>query len=95
MISSNVPASESSADPPFVTPPAAETGGRNEVVPVQAAASELPNNGMNCSSTKEEGDVQTNTTWGSQNDPDRIRHEQAATKAQAAFRGYRVIFSVF
>lgn len=91
LITSKVPVSESPTAPPVILPPAPEIGTQNVVDSEQGVDSVLPNAVVNQSSAKEDGDAKVATNLGSQNDSDRIRHEQAATKAQAAFRGYLVL----
>lgn len=88
LISSKVPVSQPSVAPTVTLPPAIETGARKGPDLEQRATVEVPNAVVDCLSPKEDGSVQTTTNLGSEKDPDRIRLEEAATKAQAAFRGY-------
>ncbi|KAK4841793.1 hypothetical protein QYF36_010618 [Acer negundo] len=88
LISSKVPVSQPSVAPPLTPPPAMEIGARNGPELEQEVVVEVTNGGVDCLSPKEDGSVQSIINLGSENDPDRIRQEEAATKAQAAFRGY-------
>ncbi|KAJ0094454.1 hypothetical protein Patl1_15837 [Pistacia atlantica] len=88
-ISSKVPVSDTLVAPPLISPPTIETGSRIGVDSKQGVAAELPNEGANVLLAKEDGSIQKVIDLGSEKDPDRIRHNQAATKAQSAFRGYR------
>ncbi|KAL5826476.1 hypothetical protein ACOSQ3_018327 [Xanthoceras sorbifolium] len=85
---SSIPVSQPSVAPPLIPPPAIETGARNEPDLEQGAVVEVPNDGVDHLSPEEDGSVQTTINLGSEIDPGRIRHEEAAIKAQAAFRGY-------
>lgn len=88
LITSKVPVSESFTTPPLTEPLALEISAPIAVDLQHGVAAALLNDAVNQSSTKEEGDALMTTNLSSQEDPDRIRHEEAATKAQAAFRGY-------
>ncbi|KAJ0039093.1 hypothetical protein Pint_22683 [Pistacia integerrima] len=89
LISSKVPVSDTLVAPPLISPPTLETCSRIGVDSKQGVAAELPNEGVNVLSAKEDGSIQKVIDLGSEKDPHRIRHNQAATKAQSAFRGYR------
>lgn len=92
MISSKVPVSDSLVAPLLISQPTLETGSRIGVDSKNGVAAELPDEGVNLFSAKGDGSLQTVIDLGSEKDPDRIRHNQAATRAQSAFRGYRVNF---
>lgn len=51
---------------------------------------ESSNNRVVHSARNEEANAQASDSFGSQDDPQKIKLEQAAIKAQAAFRGYQV-----
>lgn len=95
LVCAKVPASDLTVDAPLTSLPVPLTTARNGVVSdsEKGTASRLPNDGVILSSSKENGDTETIMNSGLSKDPERIRHEQAATKAQAAFRGYLVITS--
>lgn len=93
LISSKVPVSDTLVAPQLISPPTLETGSRIGVDSKQGVAAELPNEGVNVWSAKGDGSIKKVIDLGSEKDPDRVRHNQAATKAQSAFRGYRVSFS--
>lgn len=57
-----------------------------------AVIAKSPNDGVVLVDVKEDGVVQAITNLSSLEDPDSIKLGKAATKAQAAFRGY-VVFS--
>lgn len=82
--------SESFTTPSLTEPPALEISAPIAVDLQHGVAAALLNDAVNQSSTKEDGDALMTTNLSSQEVPDRIRHEEAATKAQAAFRGYLV-----
>lgn len=88
LITSKVSVSESFTTPPLTEPPALEISAPIAVDLQHGVAAALLNDAVNQSSTKEDGDALMTTNLSSQEVPDRIRHEEAATKAQAAFRGY-------
>lgn len=88
LITSKVPVSESFTTPSLTEPLALEISAPIAVDLQHGVAAALLNDAVNQSSTKEDGDALMTTNLSSQEDPDRIRHEEAATKAQAAFRGY-------
>lgn len=90
LVCAKVPASDLTVDAPLTSLPVPLTTARNGVVSdsEKGTASRLPNDGVILSSSKENGDTETIMNLGLSKDPERIRHEQAATKAQAAFRGY-------
>ncbi|KAF8399431.1 hypothetical protein HHK36_015296 [Tetracentron sinense] len=76
-------------DPPLIshpTPGTTDRGGNSELE--NGLASSLPCDGVVLLSVNQNADTQGTTGLRSPNDPERIRQEQAATKAQAAFRGY-------
>lgn len=87
LITSKVPVSESFTTS-LTEPPALEISAPIAVDLQHGVAVALLNDAVNQSSTKEDGDALMTTNLSSQEVPDRIRHEEAATKAQAAFRGY-------
>lgn len=90
LITSKVSVSESFTTPSLTEPPALEISAPIAVDLQHGVAAALLNDAVNQSSTKEDGDALMTTNLSSQEVPDRIRHEEAATKAQAAFRGYLV-----
>ncbi|XP_044489191.1 protein IQ-DOMAIN 29-like isoform X2 [Mangifera indica] len=89
LISSKVPVSDSLVAPLLISQPTLETGSRIGVDSKNGVAAELTDEGVNLLSAKGDGSLQTVIDLGSEKDPDRILHNQAATRAQSAFRGYR------
>ncbi|XWS34056.1 hypothetical protein CRYUN_Cryun21dG0006500 [Craigia yunnanensis] len=75
LVSSKVTVSDLSVDPPSISAPILVSSARNVMDSEQAIPTQLPY------------DV-TISNFGNPEDPDRIRLDQAAAKAQAAFRGY-------
>lgn len=97
MVSSNEPASDLAVDSPLISQPVLCTGARVGGNPDlgNGAAPKLPGDEVILTYATQSGDAQRSTNLGSLNESERIRLEQAATTAQAAFRGYLVIFSCF
>ncbi|XP_010242391.1 PREDICTED: protein IQ-DOMAIN 31 isoform X2 [Nelumbo nucifera] len=87
-IAAKAPIADSAVDPPLVSHPAPGTidrrGGNLE--PEKGVV--LPHDGDVSLPGSQDKDQERNTGSGGPNDPERIRQEKAATKAQAAFRGY-------
>ena len=92
LVYTKVPASDLTGDAPLTSLPVRLTTARNGEVSdsEKGTASMLPNDGNVLSSSKENGDIETIVNSGLSKHPERITREQAATKAQAAFRGYLV-----
>lgn len=82
-------------DPPVVSVPAPHTTDRSvgNSVLERATTDNLPHDVVLLSPGSQDVDTKANVELGLPNNTDIIRLEQAATKAQAAFRGYLVIFS--
>ena len=95
MVSSKVTVSDLSVDPPSISAPILVSSVRNVVDSEQAIPTQLPNDGVNIPSSKADGNDVAISNFGNPDDPDRIRLDQAAAKAQAAFRGYLVACSLF
>ncbi|OVA13314.1 IQ motif [Macleaya cordata] len=76
--------------PPSISQPAYATIDRNGRNPEseERVAPILPRDGVVPVPEIQDADKQGNTGSSAPNDPERIREEHAATKAQAAFRGY-------
>ena len=90
LASSKLSVSDITVDAPVISPPLAGTGANNEVVLATGVATKSPNDGVVLVDAKEDGVEQTIPSLSSPEDPDRIKLEKAATKAQSAFRGYAV-----
>lgn len=92
LVNTKVPASDLTGDAPSTSLPVPLTTARNGEVSAseKGRASVLPKDVAILSSSKETGDTETIVNLALSEDPERIRREQAATKAQAAFRGYLV-----
>lgn len=92
MISSQLPVSQPSVAPPVAPSPAVETVVRREPeLEQQGATVEVSHANVDGLSANEDS-AQPSVNLSSEKDLDSIRLEEAATKAQAAFRGYLVIF---
>lgn len=91
MLSSNLSVSELTVSPPLISPPLVGTGVSNEV-DSEIRVAELRNDSIVPSLAKEDGQTQAISSSGSQ-DLQRIKREEAATKAQSAYRGYLVLSS--
>ncbi|XVF85988.1 hypothetical protein PTKIN_Ptkin17bG0164700 [Pterospermum kingtungense] len=85
LVSSKVTVSDLSVDPPSISAPILV---RNEVDSEKGIPTQLPNDGGNVHSSQAGGSDVAISNFGNPEDPDRIRLDQAAAKAQAAFRGY-------
>ncbi|OMO58728.1 IQ motif, EF-hand binding site [Corchorus capsularis] len=88
LVSSKVTVSDLSGDPPTISAPILVTSARSVVEPQKDTPNILPNDGVNVPSAKEDGNDNAIANLGNLEDPERIRLDQAAAKAQAAFRGY-------
>nr|XP_027096989.1 protein IQ-DOMAIN 31-like isoform X5 [Coffea arabica]XP_027100721.1 protein IQ-DOMAIN 31-like isoform X5 [Coffea arabica] len=90
LVSDKEPPSKLAVEPFSISEPVpcpiATTGKGPE--PEKEEASRLPSIGLILSSPKLDGDAQTATDVDPPQDSERMRLDQAATKAQAAFRGY-------
>ncbi|CAN6549121.1 unnamed protein product [Malus baccata var. baccata] len=85
LFSSELTVSAPLISPTLVSPPLIEAVASNEVGSEITVAEKLPNDGVIMSSAKEDGQALSST---SQEDLETIKQEQAATKAQSAYRGY-------
>lgn len=85
---------DSALDPPVISVPAPNTTDRNggNLVLESATTDNLPPE-VDLSSGNQDVDAKENVELGLPTNTEIIKLEQAATKAQAAFRGYLVIFS--
>ncbi|XWS64293.1 hypothetical protein CRYUN_Cryun06bG0173900 [Craigia yunnanensis] len=88
LVSSKVTVSDLSVDPPSISAPILVSSARNVVDSEKGIPIQLPKDGVNIPSSKVEGNDAAISNFGNPGDPDRIRLDQAAVKAQAAFRGY-------
>ncbi|WRX14885.1 IQ motif [Theobroma cacao] len=88
LVSSKVTVSDLSVDPPSISAPILVTSARNVMESETDIPTKLPNDGGNIPSVKEDGSDNAISNLGNLEDPERIRLDQAAAKAQAAFRGY-------
>ena len=87
--------SDLSVDPPSISAPILVSSARNVVDSEKGIPTQLPKDGVNIPSSNVEENDATISNFGNPEDPDRIRRDQAAVKAQAAFRGYLVAYSLF
>ncbi|GLT36965.1 hypothetical protein SLA2020_113090 [Shorea laevis] len=87
LVSSKVAVSDFSVDPLSIAAPIAETVSRNGVN-LEDISANLPKDGVNAVSIEKDGDHAASSNLCSQEVPEKFRLEEAATKAQAAFRGY-------
>ncbi|XP_015894927.3 protein IQ-DOMAIN 29 [Ziziphus jujuba] len=85
---SKLSVSDITVDAPSIAPPLIGTVADNKGELDNGVAAKLPNNGPVLSDAKEDGKEQAIISSASTEDPDQIKLEKAATKAQAAFRGY-------
>lgn len=76
-------------DPPLVSAPIPGTSSRDMVDSDKGMTVKLPNDHVSPLSSKENEDDQLNINSGSPEDSERTKHEQAARKVQATFRGHR------
>ncbi|XP_039046993.1 protein IQ-DOMAIN 31-like [Hibiscus syriacus] len=87
VLASKVTLSELLADPPSISAPilisASNFEDSKKGIPTQ-----LPKSGTNSSSSQAVGNDNAISNFGKPEDPERIRLDRAAAKAQAAFRGY-------
>ncbi|XP_021299773.1 protein IQ-DOMAIN 31-like isoform X2 [Herrania umbratica] len=88
LVSSKVTVSDLAVDPPSISAPILVTSARNVVGSETDIPTKLPNDGGNIPSVKEDGSDNAISNLSNLEDPERIRLDQAAAKAQAAFRGY-------
>lgn len=89
MISSKVLLTEI-ANPPLPSLPIAETNASNEINLENAAAGKVPDN-VESISLRNGSDELAKVCTSLLEDSDNVQLQDAATKAQAAFRGYLVI----
>ena len=91
LVSSKLSASDVTSDAPIISAPIVGTITGNEIVSDKGVASKLQSDEGVLLDVKEDGSTTLAVICStSPEDPERIRLEQAATKAQAAFRGYAV-----
>lgn len=85
---------DASLDPPLDSHPTANATQRDETKSVleNKEAANISDNGGLSLPGSQVADSQNLTQHDAPCDPEKIRKERAATKAQAAFRGYLVIF---
>ncbi|PON67515.1 IQ motif, EF-hand binding site [Parasponia andersonii] len=88
LVSSKLFVSDVNADTPIISPPLVGSIAGNEVGSENEVAAKLQNDAAIILDVKEAGSTQAAICLESPEDPERTRLEQAATKAQAAFRGY-------
>ncbi|KAF3431422.1 hypothetical protein FNV43_RR26153 [Rhamnella rubrinervis] len=88
LASTKLTVSDITVDAPVISPPLVGIGANTEVVLETGVAAKSPNDGVVLVDAKEDGVEQAITSLSSPEDPDRIKLEKAATKAQSAFRGY-------
>ncbi|PRQ40829.1 putative IQ motif, EF-hand binding protein [Rosa chinensis] len=86
VVSSKLSVPELTVSAPVISPPFVGTVVSNVDSEIRAAV-EIPNDNITLSSAKEDGQTQAISSSGSQ-DLQRINREEAATKAQSAYRGY-------
>ncbi|XP_061992329.1 protein IQ-DOMAIN 29 [Rosa rugosa] len=86
VVSSKLSVPELTVSAPVISPPLVGTVVSNVDSEIRAAV-EIPNDNITLSSAKEDGQTQAISSSGSQ-DLQRINREEAATKAQSAYRGY-------
>ncbi|KDP21215.1 hypothetical protein JCGZ_21686 [Jatropha curcas] len=89
LVSSKAPQSDITADHSTVPQLAPLVGVAIGVDSENVVAAKLPNEGFASLGAQEDKNAEEGTNLDSQEDHERIRHETAATKAQAAFRGYQ------
>ncbi|XP_039065707.1 protein IQ-DOMAIN 31-like isoform X2 [Hibiscus syriacus] len=88
LVSSKVIVSDIPADPPSISAPIPVSSSWNAVDSEKGIPAQLPNDGVNIPSPITDGNDAATGDSGYPEDPDRIRLNQAAATAQAAFRGY-------
>ncbi|XP_022734785.1 protein IQ-DOMAIN 31-like [Durio zibethinus] len=88
LVSSRVTVPDLSLDPPSISAPILVSSARNVVDSEKGITTQLPNDGVNIPCSKVDGNDVAVSNFGNPEDLDRIRLDQAAAKAQAAFRGY-------
>ncbi|KAJ7953772.1 protein IQ-DOMAIN 31-like [Quillaja saponaria] len=88
IVSSEVPTSNSAEYSSPISPPTSRANAVKGVDSINGAVCRSLNDGVTLPAMHEDGTVQVDVNLGSQEELGRVRHEQAATKAQAAFRGY-------
>lgn len=89
LVASKLSGSDVTSDAPIISAPIVGTITGNEIVSDKGVASKLQSDEGVLSDVKEDGSTTLAVICStSPEDPVRIRLEQAATKAQAAFRGY-------
>lgn len=86
-------ASHVMVDPPLVSAQIPGTSARDVVDSDKGMTVKLSNDHLNPLSSKENEDDQLNINSGPPEDYESTKHEQAARKVQATFRGHQVISS--
>ncbi|XVF03385.1 hypothetical protein REPUB_Repub04eG0256700 [Reevesia pubescens] len=86
LVSPKLTVSDLLVDPPSISAPILVSSARNAVN--SEPPSQLPNDGVNIPSSEVDGNDNAISSFGNLGDPERVRLDQAAVKAQAAFRGY-------
>ncbi|GMI99907.1 IQ-domain 28 [Hibiscus trionum] len=87
LVSSKVTLSELFANPPSISAPI-PVNSASDFVDSKKGIPKLPNNGTNIPSSQADGNDNAINIFGKPEDPERIRLDRAAAKAQAAIRGY-------
>lgn len=90
VVSSKLSVPEFTVSAPVISPPLVATVVSNGVDSEIRAAAEVQNDNITLLSAKEDGQTQAISSSGSQ---DLQKREEAATKAQSAYRGYVVLSS--
>ncbi|KAE8683064.1 putative Leucine-rich repeat protein kinase family protein [Hibiscus syriacus] len=88
LVSSKVTVSDLSADSPSISAPIPVSSAWIAVDSEKGIPAQFPNDGVNTPSPIADGNDATAGDSGNPEDPERIRLNQAAATAQAAFRGY-------
>ncbi|KAJ9187524.1 hypothetical protein P3X46_002969 [Hevea brasiliensis] len=88
LVSSEAPMSDKTVDHSIISQLAPAVGARSGEDSEHGATAKLQNEGFTFPFAQRDENAEENMKLGSEGDPERIRHETAATKAQAAFRGY-------
>lgn len=96
LISSEAPVTDTTVEHSTISQLAPAIGARSGADSEHVAAANLQNEGLQneiftFSFAQRDENAEEGTKVGSEEDPERIRHETAITKAQAAVRGYLVI----
>ena len=93
LVSSKAPVSDTTVEHPLISQLAPPVGARSGVDSEHGIAATLPDKEFAFSCAQGDKNAEEVANIGSQQDSERIKHEAAATKAQAAIRGYLVISS--